>query len=148
MTDSTQNLPMYGHSSSQYESAGGLEGITRLANRFYDIMDTDPAAKSLRDIHADDLTESRDKLICFLSGWMGGPKLFAERYGSISLPVAHQHLPIDTAGKSSWLNCMEASLIAEDYPEAFRHQLMQKFETPAESIRLMCEVRNSQQSGK
>lgn len=131
----------YGVGDATYRAAGGYDGITRLVNRFYDNMDTLPEAASLRAMHAEDLSESRQKLIYFLSGWMGGPKLYAQHYGSISIPVAHSHLPIDSAGKDSWLHCMDVSLRELDYPADFRDYLMQQLSRPAESIRLMCEFK-------
>ena len=137
------SLPLYGNGNATYEAAGGLDGITRLVDRFYDLMDSLPEAKALRDMHPRNLAGSRKKLVFFLSGWMGGPKLFAEHYGSISLPVAHAHLPIDHAGKDSWLHCMELALQQLDYPESFRRYLLGKLATPAESIRLMAEYRRN-----
>ena len=139
-----ENTSQYGVGDATYQAAGGLEGITRLVDRFYNNMDTLPEASALRAMHADDLSESRRKLVFFLSGWMGGPKLFAEHYSSISLPVAHSHLPIDEEGKNSWLHCMELSLRELEYPQDFCDYLMQKLATPAESIRLMCEFKQGQ----
>ena len=133
MTD----LPQYGDGDTTYKSAGGHEGITRLVNRFYDLMDSLPEAKTLRDMHAEDLTESRQKLIYFLSGWMGGPKLFAENYGPISIPVAHSHLPVDMDSKNAWLLCMERALDDCGYDASFTRYMIDKLAVPAESIRLM-----------
>lgn len=138
------NQPLYGIGDSTWRAAGELEGVTRLVNRFYDLMDSLPEAEALRAMHSRDLTESRKKLIFFLSGWMGGPKLFAEHYGPISIPKAHDHLPIDEAGKNAWLLCMDRSLRELEYPEDFRRYLMQKLAIPAESIRLMCEFKQGQ----
>ena len=137
------SLPLYGNGNATYQAVGELEGITRLVNRFYDLMDTLPEAKALRDMHPQDLGPSRQKLVYFLSGWMGGPKLFAEHYGSISLPVAHAHLPIDMAGKDSWLHCMATALEQLGYPESLRRYLLEKLANPAESIRLMAEYRRN-----
>ncbi len=139
----SDSLPLYGNGDATYQAAGGLEGITQLVNRFYDLMDSLPEAKPLRDMHPKNLTGSRQKLVYFLSGWMGGPKLFAEHYGSISLPVAHAHLPIDLAGRDSWLHCMDLALQQLDYPDTFRTYLLTKLAIPAESIRLMAEFRRN-----
>jgi len=136
-------LPIYGNGDATYKAAGELEGITRLVDRFYDLMDRLPEAKTLRDMHAPDLRLSRKKLVYFLSGWMGGPKLFAEHYGAITLPVAHSHLPIDRDSTNVWLRCMEQALIELDYPLAFRTYLLEKLASPAESIRLMAEYRRN-----
>ncbi|TNE82758.1 MAG: globin, partial [Gammaproteobacteria bacterium] len=74
----------YGDADSSYQAVGGLKGITRLVDRFYDLMDSLPEAKTLRAMHSLDLTDSRQKLVYFLSGWLGGPKLFTEHFGPIS----------------------------------------------------------------
>ena len=64
-----------------YERLGGEQGVRDLVDRFYDLMDTLPEAKQIRDLHPADLTESRDKLFKFLSGWLGGPSLYINEYG-------------------------------------------------------------------
>lgn len=132
-------LPLYGDGDASYRAAGELEGLTALVDLFYDLMDTLPETKTLRDMHAKDLTQSKLKLVYFLSGWLGGPMLYGERFGAIvSLPVAHRHLSVNEETRNSWLSCMEQALEQTGYPVAFREYLMEKFATPAESIRLMC----------
>ena len=58
---------------SLFEDMGGATRVRALVDHFYDVMDTDPAVKTLRDMHAKDLSVSRDKLYEFLTGWSGGP---------------------------------------------------------------------------
>ena len=59
--------------STPYARLGGEEAVRNLVNRFYDLMDSDAQWQTpLRDIHAKDLSESREKLFLFLSGWLGG----------------------------------------------------------------------------
>jgi len=135
------NLPLYGNGDATYQAAGGLDGIIRLVNRFYDYMDTLPEARQLRDMHREDLGPSRQKLIYFLSGWMGGPKLFAEHFGSISLPVAHSHLSVDKQSQDAWMLCMAKALADEGYPAEFQKYILDKLAVPAESIRLMAEFK-------
>ncbi|MDO6804036.1 MULTISPECIES: group II truncated hemoglobin [unclassified Oceanobacter] len=135
----TSNLPIYGQADATYQAAGGLEGITALVDRFYQRMDTLPAARILRDMHPADLTTSRQRLTWFLSGWTGGPKLYAEHVGAINIPMAHAHLPADASSVQAWLTCMDLALQDLGYPDDFRHYLMQQLARPAESIRLMCQ---------
>lgn len=137
MVDITQRL--YGDGDASYRTAGELEGIIALVDRFYNLMDSLPEAKTLRDMHAEDLAESKQKLVYFLSGWLRGPKLYSAHFGAISLPVAHRHLPVDRETMESWLLCMERAMEQMGYPVEFREYLISKFATPAESIRLMCE---------
>lgn len=126
---------------NSYQIAGSLDGITRLVNRFYDLMDSLPEAHSLRAMPPEDLGMARQKLIWFLSGWLGGPALYNEHVGSISLGMSHAHLPVDMDSKNAWLRCMELALQEQGYPQDFCQHLLGKFATPAEAMRLMAEFR-------
>ncbi len=146
MTDSI-TPDQYGVGDASYRAVGELAGITRLVNRFYDLMDQRADAKNLRAMHAADLTRSREKLAVFLAGWMGGPNLYAERFGALNLPMAHSHLPIDRQSEQSWLDCMAQAMTEQDYPEALKAHLLKKFAVPAESMRLMAEFKRTTATG-
>ena len=45
-----------------YDLLGQEPGIRKLVDRFYDLMDTRPEAATIRAMHPEDLSESRDKL--------------------------------------------------------------------------------------
>ena len=69
----------------------GTNQIRAIVEAFYDVMDSDEKAKTIRLMHPEDLTSSREKLFMFLSGWTGGPQLYIERYGHPFL--RRRHLP-------------------------------------------------------
>lgn len=125
----------YGEEDSSFQAAGGFEGIKQLVDAFYDAMETLPEARKVREMHSSDLTESRDKLTRFLTGWLGGPKLFSEKYGSIRIPVAHRHLAIGPEERDAWLACMKIAVDQQDYPQAFAEYLMAQLYVPAERSR-------------
>ena len=125
----------YGEGDASYQAAGEYPGLTKLAERFYFYMDTLPEAKVIRDMHRDDLTESIEKLARFLSGWLGGPKLYREKYGSIAIPRAHSHLPIGTAERDAWLLCMEKALEEQPYADDFKRYMLEQLFVPAERSR-------------
>ena len=83
-----------------YRAAGELAGITSLVDAFYANMDTFPEARVIRKMHPEDLTESRKKLIYFLCGVLGGPRLYIEHYGGVNLPDFHRQFPIGTGEKT------------------------------------------------
>src|SRR3990167_1091210 len=64
-----------------FELLGGKLQVRALVERFYDIMDSEPKAATIRALHPQDLTGSCEKLFMFLTGWTGGPQLYIERYG-------------------------------------------------------------------
>jgi hemoglobin len=131
----------YFNTTSTPEQRGGLfflysySGITKLVDAFYDLMDSLPEAKHIRDMHPEDLTLSRQKLAYFLSGWMGGPRLYAEHFGSISIPKAHMHLTIESEERDAWMLCMEKALSKMNYPDSLKTYLMEQLFRPAEMIR-------------
>ncbi len=134
------NAPLkFGVKDTSYNAAGALEGISSLVNDFYDYMDQLPEAKIIRAMHPKDLTLSRDKLICFLSGWLGGPRLFSEKYGSISIPMIHKHLTVKSKERDAWLLCMKKAAEKQPYDESFREYLLTQLFVPAERIRQVCD---------
>ncbi len=128
----------YGVGDCSYRSAGELPGITRLVDAFYRHMETLPEAKVVLDMHPANLELSRKKLAYFLSGWLGGPRLYAEHFGSISIPSVHRHLPIDVDAKNAWLLCMEKALAEQPYEPAFQRYLIEQLAIPAERVRQAC----------
>jgi len=126
----------YGVEDASFRAAGEYEGIKALVDGFYDAMETLPEAAHIRAMHPDDLTESRDKLTRFLCGWLGGPRLYREKYGPIAIPRAHAHLPIGEAERDAWLACMAESLKSQPYADNFKTYLMEQLFVPAERCRV------------
>ncbi|HEY8939178.1 MAG TPA: globin, partial [Cellvibrio sp.] len=83
------DTPLYGFSDNSFQAAGGSDGIRKLVDDFYHAMDTLPEAAIIRQMHKPDLTQSRDKLALFLTGWMGGPSVYHEKYGKINILRSH-----------------------------------------------------------
>ena len=129
------NEPIYGVEDASFNAAGGEQGIRKLVDAFYRHMDALTEAQRIRDMHSEDLTESTDKLARFLCGWLGGPKLYREKYGTIRIPVAHSHLDIGVAERDAWLLCMQHALDEQDYPEKFKKYLIEQLFVPAERSR-------------
>jgi hemoglobin len=121
----------YGEGDNSFNSAGGEAGIRKLVDDFYDAMSSLPEARKIRDMHPDDLEISRDKLARFLCGWLGGPKLFREKYGPIQIPKAHSHLDIGPSERDAWLRCMEVALEKQPFHKDFKAYLLKELFTPA-----------------
>lgn len=126
---------VYGIGDATYQAVGGYEGLVKLVNDFYDAMEVLPEAQKIRKMHRADLTESRDKLVHFLSGWMNGPNIYQEKYGSINIPKAHSHLNIGEKERDAWLLCMRVALEKQPYSEELKTYLFDQFTKPAEMIR-------------
>lgn len=128
------DIPLYGFSDNSFQAAGGVEGIRKLVDDFYHEMDSLPEAAVIRNMHRQDLTLSRDKLTAFLCGWMGGPKLYHEKYGSINIPRSHAHLPISKVERDAWLLCMKRAIDKQQYRPEFSTYLLAQLSIPAERI--------------
>ncbi|WP_105265693.1 group II truncated hemoglobin [Pseudoalteromonas sp. T1lg76] len=112
-----------------YELMGGEKGARALANRFYDIMASDAYAKPLYDMHPQPLDRIRQVFFEFLSGWLGGPDLFVEKYGHPRLRQRHMPFPVTAELRDQWMYCMNKALDMEvDNPvlrEGLRQSLTQ-----------------------
>lgn len=102
-----------------------------MVDDFYGFMQTLPEAKHILEMHDEDLTVSKDKLARFLSAWTGGPRLYKEKYGAISIPSAHSHLAIGSSERDAWLLCMEKALALQPYEADFKRYLITQLALPA-----------------
>ena len=111
-----------------YERLGGAARLRELVDRFYDRMDTLPAAREIRKLHPENLDFSREKLFLFLCGWMGGPPLYVKRYGHPRLRARHLAFPIGARERDQWLICMTLAMrdlgLEPSLRKALQHALL------------------------
>ena len=93
-----------------YQLLGEQQGIKALADAFYDEMCAHDDTKQLRDMHGDDLTQIKQKLFEYLSGWLGGPPLYQEKYGTVCLTSPHKAYRISKIERNQWLLCWDRAL--------------------------------------
>lgn len=118
-----------------YELIGGEATIGRLCDTFYQLMDTVPQFQPIRSMHPEDLSGSRDKLFMFLSGWLGGPDLFVEKYGHPRLRARHTPFAIGSAERDQWVACMVLAMEKVGIEENLRQRLLQNFFNTADFMR-------------
>jgi hemoglobin len=135
----SQSTRPYGTDDASFQAAGSVDGLRRLIDNFFDRMASDERFATIHAMHPEDNEMSRDKLHRFLCGWLGGPKLYRERYGSIGIPRVHAHLAIATAERDQWLTCMKESVEEQPFAEDFKKYLMEQLYVPAEAVRRRCE---------
>jgi len=91
-----------------YDRLGGSATIRAIANRFYDLMEADPAYAELRAMHAPDLAPMREGLAGFMIGWAGGPRdWFAQGKCMFSL---HRPMPITQTTAQQWVDAMRRAI--------------------------------------
>ena len=121
--------------TSQYDKLGGEVGVRQLVDRFYDLMNSNPETVGIRKMHAKSLRASRDKLFLFLSGWLGGPALYIEKYGHPRLRQRHLPFRITTHERDQWLQCMNQALEEQVTDPLLRHTLQSSFFNVANHMR-------------
>ena len=109
---------------THYERLGGGDVIRKLVDRFYDLMDEDPDYYGIRKLHPADLTESRNKLFWFLSGWTGGPPEYTDRFGHPfqvgDIAVDHRLLGQQFDGKA--LHAIAALAAVAEFDHLYRRR--------------------------
>jgi hemoglobin len=118
-----------------YAMLGGEAAVRALVERFYDLMDLEPEYAAIRQLHAADLALARGKLYLFLSGWLGGPSLYIERYGPPMLRARHLPFPIGTRERDQWMACMMQAMVEQGLAEELRQRLLQAFFPTADWMR-------------
>ena len=100
---------------SLYDLLGGepeaTHKIREIVEAFYDVMDSDEKAKTIRLMHPEDLTSSREKLFMFLTWWTGGPQLYTDRYGHPFLRRRHLPFKIGEEERDQWIYCMTKGML-------------------------------------
>jgi hemoglobin len=122
-------------SRTLYDVLGGESKLREMVDRFYDLMELEPEFAGLRALHPPTTEGSRDKLFWFLSGWMGGPNHFVERFGHPRLRARHLPYGVGTGERDQWLRCMAWAMEDVGIAEELRVRLMSSFYDTADWMR-------------
>jgi hemoglobin len=118
-----------------YDLVGGDAGVRALVDAFYDRMDLEDAFAGIRKLHPPSLDGSRDKLYWYLSGWLGGPRHYVERFGHPRLRARHLPFPIAEGERDQWLACMRMAMNDVGLSEDVSAALMNAFFGTADWMR-------------
>ena len=109
--------------ATPYELLGGDAAVRALTDAFYDHLELDEAFAIVRRLYPAKLDDSRDKLYWYLSGWLGGPQHYVERFGHPRLRARHLPFAIGTAERDQWLQCMHQAMRELGMDEALADRL-------------------------
>ena len=115
--------PEESNSPTPYQLIGGEAKVRELVDRFYDLMDYEPHYRELRAAHGSTLESAREKLYMFLSGWLGGPSLYTDRYGHPMLRARHLPFSIGVVERDQWMACMAQAMEETHVPAGLRKPL-------------------------
>lgn len=112
-----------------YRLVGGEDGIRRLVETFYDIVEHHPSGHivNLLELRGHGVAHARIEQFNFLSGFFGGPNLYAEKYGHSNVRLMHEHVEINTEAKDAWLTCMDMAIDEIGLEPDLKKRLMANF---------------------
>jgi hemoglobin len=122
-------------STSAFDAIGGEATVRALVDRFYDLMDLEPAYDGIRRLHPTTLEGSRDKLFWFLCGWLGGPNHYIDRFGHPRLRARHLPYSIGIAERDQWMACMQQAMREQGLDEGLQQRLAAAFLNTADWMR-------------
>jgi hemoglobin len=125
-----------------YEAIGGETAIRKLVRRFYDLMDTLPEARHVRAVHPPSLANAEQKLFEYLTGYLGGPPLYTDKYGHPRLRSRHFVAAIGPKERDEWMLCFRQAM-----EEAIDHPKLREIIWPPIE-RLAFHMQNRQESGE
>jgi len=97
-------------SASPFERVGGHAVLRAVTDRFYDLMEQDPAYAELRAMHAADLAPMRAALPQFMAGWASGPRDWFEANPGKCMMSLHAPFPISAATARQWAEAMKRAI--------------------------------------
>jgi len=118
-----------------YEALGGAERLRALVDRFYALMDAQPEYYAIRKLHPQNLSGSAEKLYLFLSGWLGGPPLYQQKFGQPFLRARHLPFAIGATERDLWLACMRQAMRDVQVEEGMGEALANAFAKTADHMR-------------
>ena len=112
-----------------YDAVGGQEGLSILVNVFYDFVESTPEGGPVAKLHlrGHGIGHARIELVNFLSGFLGGPNLFAEKWGHSNVRHIHDHVNINQEASDSWMSCMDMAMDKLEYDNQLQQRLRENF---------------------
>ena len=115
----------WGDAATPYEEIGGADAVRRLSDTFYDVIEEE--SPTLRAMLPASTKNTRTKLSMYLTGWLGGPPLYEEKWGHPRLRMRHMPFAIGSAEAEEWMRCMLIAMERTGIEEPLRTFLEERF---------------------
>lgn len=123
----------WGDADTPYDEIGGDETVRALSDAFYDVIEEE--SPTLRAMLPASTKNTRKKFAMYLSGWLGGPPLYEERWGHPRLRMRHLPFPIGSAEAEEWMRCMRIAMKRTGVGEPLRSFLDERLASLALHMR-------------
>jgi len=130
---STDHKHPWGDAETPYTEIGGEDAVRKLAEAFYDVIEEE--SPTLRDMLPANTANTRKKFLMYLTGWLGGPPLYEEKYGHPRLRMRHTPFPIGADEADEWMRCMRKGMDRAGLEDPIRSFLEERFEPLAQHMR-------------
>jgi len=114
----TDSAHPWGDADTPFEEIGGADSVRALSDAFYDVIEED--SPTLRAMLPASTKNTRNKLAMYLSGWLGGPPLYGEKWGHPRLRLRHMPFSIGDAEADEWMRCMRLAMVRAEITEPLR----------------------------
>jgi hemoglobin len=115
----------WGDADTPYEEIGGADAVDRLSDTFYDVIEEESPV--LRSMLPASTKNTRRKFAMYLSGWLGGPPLYEEKWGHPRLRMRHLPFQIGTSEAEEWVRCMRLAMDRAGITSSLRIFLDERF---------------------
>lgn len=134
----TEHAHPWGDAATPYEEIGGTEVVEVLSNAFYDVIaEESPVLQAMLPANT---ANTRKKLSHYLSGWLGGPPLYEERWGHPRLRMRHFPFAIGDHEAAEWMRCMRMAMDRVGISDPIRSFLDERFSQLALHMRNQVDV--------
>ncbi len=118
-----------------FAQIGGAPAIDKIVEEFFSRMEAAPEARTVREMHADDLAKTKAVMKRYFRELLGGPAEFFEQKGHPALRERHSGLAIGVQERDAWMQCMREALETVVADQALRKHIEQRFHQLADGVR-------------
>ena len=117
---------------SMYERVGGHETFVKIADTFYQKIESEPLLLAMYPKR--DMEGAKERLRLFLEQYWGGPTTYSDTRGHPRLRMRHAGFEIATPQKDAWLRCIHSAIIDLEIDEELKEELWAYFQFAAHSM--------------
>ena len=102
----------------------GKEQLKKLVEEFYSRVEQD---ERINHLFKTDFEIIKEKQLFFLTQFLGGPQLYAQKFGHPRMRIRHMPHAITRAAADAWLENMKAAVFSLDIDEELKRKLFSVF---------------------